>query len=124
MVVYDCTVGNVAHVANTAMFLYYFLWICVSPFIDASHFTQRWFPPREYGILIPAVLVSVVVVVSLTVASVHILLRTGQRVRETTVRTTGSPARASSRGHSRTSTASTDTSLTEDADGNRHVPAW
>ena len=73
MVLYDRTIGSVLHAINTILFVYYTAWVVVTPFVDATHFTQAVFPPREYGILIPAVLIMLLLTVSLTVASVHII---------------------------------------------------
>jgi dolichol phosphate-mannose biosynthesis regulatory protein len=73
----DAAIGKLLHTVNTLFFVYWLLWVAVTPFVDVSHFTQNFFPPREYGIAIPVVLVSVLVVVAITVSSVHIIRRTG-----------------------------------------------
>lgn len=66
---YDRTIGNGLHLLNTALFLYYLFWILVTPFIDADHLTQRFFPPREYGVAIPAIIVVTFFTVACIVAS-------------------------------------------------------
>jgi dolichyl-phosphate mannosyltransferase polypeptide 2 regulatory subunit len=71
MVVYDATIGNVLHALNTAALLYYVAWIAVTPFVDATHFSQRLFPPREYGLVLPAVAVVLFFGVALTAAAYH-----------------------------------------------------
>lgn len=73
----DATIGKVLHALNSLFFVYWILWVAVTPFVDASHFTQRFFPPREYGLAIPVIMVSVLFVVAITVSSVHIIRSTG-----------------------------------------------
>jgi hypothetical protein len=72
MVLYDATIGNVLHVVNTVLTVYYIAWIAVTPFVDATHFSQRLFPPREYGLVLPALAVVLFFGVSLTAAAVQL----------------------------------------------------
>ncbi|KEG09141.1 hypothetical protein DQ04_05731030 [Trypanosoma grayi] len=76
---YDRAIAKVLLVLTTALYVYYILWIGVTPFIDPSHFTQRLFPPREYGLLLAAAVMTVGLGLSMTVASVHTIRRTGMR---------------------------------------------
>lgn len=73
MVIYDAQIGNALHLINTLGFAYYICWVGVTPFVDSSHFTQQYFPHRELGIAAAAVFLSGLVVVAITVASLHIL---------------------------------------------------
>jgi dolichol phosphate-mannose biosynthesis regulatory protein len=73
----DATIGKVLHTINTLFFVYWILWVAVTPFVDTSHVTQRLFPPREYGLAIPVLMVTVLVVVAITVSSVHIIRNSG-----------------------------------------------
>jgi dolichyl-phosphate mannosyltransferase polypeptide 2 regulatory subunit len=72
MVLYDATIGNVLHALNTAAVAYFVCWIAVTPFVDDTHFTQGLFLPREYGLVLPALMVVVFFLISLTVAAVHL----------------------------------------------------
>lgn len=76
---YDRTIGNFLHILNISFFAYWTVWVVVTPFVDSSHFTQILFPPREYGLAIPAFIMSVIVVVLFSAASYHIIRETGQR---------------------------------------------
>jgi hypothetical protein len=73
MVLYDATIGNVLHVVNTAVFVYYMLWVGLTPFVDASHVSQRFFLPREYGVALAAVCLALIILVAVTAASLHIM---------------------------------------------------
>ena len=102
MVLYDATIGNALHVINSSAFAYYFVWIAVTPFIDATHSTQAYFPPREYGLVLPAALVVLFVVTTSTVAS--LLIIASPPVDQGAPSPTASPARPSAlkpRGHVR-----------------------
>ena len=65
----DRTIGNVGHVVCTAAYAYYVVWVLITPFVDATHPFQTLFPPREYALALPAVLLSLLVAVLLTVAA-------------------------------------------------------
>jgi dolichyl-phosphate mannosyltransferase polypeptide 2 regulatory subunit len=51
----DRLVGGSMLLFSTALFIYYTFWVLLTPFIDADHFVQRYFPARHYAILIPAI---------------------------------------------------------------------
>jgi hypothetical protein len=72
MIIYDRTIGNVLHAINTVIVAYFVVWILVTPFIDSAHFTQGLFPPREYGLVVPAVLVTTFFGTALTVTAYHL----------------------------------------------------
>ncbi|KAI9319734.1 dolichol phosphate-mannose biosynthesis regulatory [Dichotomocladium elegans] len=59
----DKAVGAVAFFAAIAIFVYYTLWSLVMPFVDEDHPLQNFFPPWEYAIRIPLI----VLIVGLTV---------------------------------------------------------
>lgn len=73
----DRFIGSVLLVVNTVFILYYMLWIGFMPFVDRNHFTQEFFPPREYGLLLAALIMTTGLGLSITLASVHTILRTG-----------------------------------------------
>mmetsp|Transcript_40963 Transcript_40963/g.47621 ORF Transcript_40963/g.47621 Transcript_40963/m.47621 type:complete len:80 (+) Transcript_40963:76-315(+) len=73
MVATDRAIGQRWHIIVTSCFVYWLVWVGVMPFVDASHFTQAWFMHREYGILIPAIIVTLLALMSLTTASIHII---------------------------------------------------
>ncbi|EAN88007.1 hypothetical protein C3747_112g140 [Trypanosoma cruzi] len=79
---YDRTIAKALLALTTSLYVYYVLWIGVTPFIDPSHFTQHLFPPREYGLLLASVVMTVGLGLALTVASVHTILRTGMEEEE------------------------------------------
>lgn len=75
VVVYERPVGKIAHLINTILMAYFVLWIVATPYIDAGHFLQNWFPPRkELGLLLPLTLVVGFVAIALSVAGWHIWL--------------------------------------------------
>jgi len=84
MPLYDRTIGRCLMTLNTVWFVYYVVWIGVTPFVDPGHFTHLLFPPREYGIAISALILSTLIVVALTVGSLHILVAAAQGVSTTT----------------------------------------
>ncbi|CDS12400.1 hypothetical protein LRAMOSA04594 [Lichtheimia ramosa] len=59
----DKAVGAVAFFSAIAIFVYYTLWSLVMPFVDEDHPLQNYFPPWEYAIRIPLV----ILIVGLTV---------------------------------------------------------
>ena len=65
----DRTIGSLLSLANTCFFVYYTLWIIVSPFVDTNHFSQVVFPKREYGLVIPALLIVGVLATALITTS-------------------------------------------------------
>lgn len=73
----DRALGTGLLAANTVFFIYYVFWIGVMPFVDQSHFTQKLFLPREYGLLLAAIIMTSGLSVSMTVGSLHTIFRTG-----------------------------------------------
>jgi len=69
---WDSQIGTGIALVQTAAFLYYFAWTMVTPFVDRTHFTQAYFPPREYGLLVPAGMVIIFFTVTFGVAAWHI----------------------------------------------------
>ncbi|KAG2225819.1 dolichol phosphate-mannose biosynthesis regulatory [Phascolomyces articulosus] len=55
----DKAVGAVAFFSAVAIFIYYTLWSLVMPFVDEDHPLQNYFPPWEYAIRIPLILLIV-----------------------------------------------------------------
>lgn len=38
---------------SAALYVYYTLWVLVTPFIDGGHVIQNLFPPREWALSLP-----------------------------------------------------------------------
>ncbi|KAI9493898.1 dolichol phosphate-mannose biosynthesis regulatory, partial [Zychaea mexicana] len=55
----DKAAGAVAFLSAVAIFIYYTLWSLVMPFVDEDHPLQNYFPPWEYAIRIPLILLIV-----------------------------------------------------------------
>ncbi|QUC19757.1 uncharacterized protein UV8b_03998 [Ustilaginoidea virens] len=53
----DKLVGLAMLVAASVVFLYYTVWTLLMPFVDDDHPLQNLFPPREWAIRIPVILV-------------------------------------------------------------------
>ena len=49
-------IGLVCLSTSSVIFLYYTTWALIVPFVDIDHPLQRYFLPRKYAMLIPAVL--------------------------------------------------------------------
>ncbi|AIN96804.1 dolichol phosphate-mannose biosynthesis regulatory protein, putative [Leishmania panamensis] len=73
----DRALGTLLLACNSSFFVYYVLWIGVMPFVDESHFTQALFPPREYGLLLAALMMTAAVGIAMLVGSLHTIWRTG-----------------------------------------------
>ncbi|GET87270.1 hypothetical protein, conserved [Leishmania tarentolae] len=73
----DRALGTCLLACNSSFFIYYVLWIGVMPFVDESHFTQALFLPREYGLLLAALVMTTAVGTCMFVGSLHTIWRTG-----------------------------------------------
>ncbi|KAG5482717.1 hypothetical protein GH5_06353 [Leishmania sp. Ghana 2012 LV757] len=73
----DRSLGALLLLCNSSFFVYYVLWIGVMPFVDESHFTQALFLPREYGLLLAALVMTTAIGVGMLVGSLHTIWRTG-----------------------------------------------
>jgi threonine/homoserine/homoserine lactone efflux protein len=51
--------------AALLLWLYFTLWIVVSPLVDAGHPVQQWFPQRFWALVVPIVSGVVVLAVAL-----------------------------------------------------------
>lgn len=63
-------------VGTLSFWIYYTMWIMVSPLIDANHSFQNYFPDRKWGIVIPIMLGVGVLVITLTFAGIALLMDT------------------------------------------------
>ncbi|KAG0260714.1 hypothetical protein DFQ27_003411 [Actinomortierella ambigua] len=52
----DKVVGASLLIFSTTVFVYYTLWAIVMPFVDESYYLHSYFPPREYAIRVPCVI--------------------------------------------------------------------
>ncbi|GAW24317.1 hypothetical protein ANO14919_139010 [Xylariales sp. No.14919] len=50
-------VGLAMLVAASVVFLYYSIWTLAMPFVDLDHPLHSFFPPREWAIRIPVILI-------------------------------------------------------------------
>ena len=50
------TIGLIWFTSVFASWVYYTVWILISPCIDSNHYLQRFFPERKWGIVIPILL--------------------------------------------------------------------
>ncbi|KAH9076802.1 dolichyl-phosphate mannosyltransferase polypeptide 2, regulatory subunit [Aphanomyces euteiches] len=64
----DQSSGAILLAVSVASYIYYALWVFVTPFVDKDHAVQSFFPERYYAMAIPSVLL----VVFLTVCSTFI----------------------------------------------------
>ncbi|BFZ56920.1 Dolichol phosphate-mannose biosynthesis regulatory protein [Savitreella phatthalungensis] len=55
----DKFIGLLMLLIATAVFAYYTAWVLVMPFVDQGHPLHELFPPREWAIRIPVVLILV-----------------------------------------------------------------
>ncbi|EAL70424.1 dolichyl-phosphate mannosyltransferase 2 regulatory subunit [Dictyostelium discoideum AX4] len=55
----DKFIGFVMVLFRIFVFGYYTTWVIITPFIVSDHWIQQYFLPREYGIIIPLVLLVV-----------------------------------------------------------------
>ncbi|KAI0273776.1 dolichol phosphate-mannose biosynthesis regulatory, partial [Gloeopeniophorella convolvens] len=55
----DKLLGGAMMAAAAAVFVYYTTWALLVPFFDASSPIQAWFPPREWAVRLPALILVV-----------------------------------------------------------------
>ncbi len=70
MVLSDSSIGNILHITCTILLVYYLVWVLGTPFVDIDHPFQNFFPPKEYGVAIPAVVLGTAFTFLTTVAFV------------------------------------------------------
>ncbi|KAF9930146.1 hypothetical protein FBU30_000814 [Linnemannia zychae] len=75
----DKVVGAALLTFSTIVFVYYTLWAIVMPFVDESYFLHDYFPPREYAIRIPCVLLVFGLTVILTFLSM-VMIKSKKKV--------------------------------------------
>mmetsp|Transcript_28365 Transcript_28365/g.39319 ORF Transcript_28365/g.39319 Transcript_28365/m.39319 type:complete len:94 (+) Transcript_28365:93-374(+) len=64
----DAVFGIVLYYGSIAFYVYYLLWVIITPFINLTHPWMDYFPPMEYSYLPHAFLVSFLVLLTTTVA--------------------------------------------------------
>ncbi|CEG38280.1 dolichyl-phosphate mannosyltransferase polypeptide regulatory subunit [Plasmopara halstedii] len=52
----DKVVGSVLLVSSVVLYIYYSIWVLLTPFFDEGHPIQDFFLPYHYAISVPAVL--------------------------------------------------------------------
>ena len=72
MIISDQAIGNALHTVLTLGLAWYLVWMLAMPFVDHDHAFHRFFPPWEYGVAAPALLLGLLCTVLLTVAAVAI----------------------------------------------------
>mmetsp|Transcript_13018 Transcript_13018/g.19671 ORF Transcript_13018/g.19671 Transcript_13018/m.19671 type:complete len:80 (+) Transcript_13018:143-382(+) len=74
----DKTIGATLLIFSVSLYVYYTFWVIISPFIDADHFIQGYFPDREYAIIIPIIVAVLGITVIGTFLSL-ILIKSGRK---------------------------------------------
>ncbi|EWS75109.1 dolichol phosphate-mannose biosynthesis regulatory protein (macronuclear) [Tetrahymena thermophila SB210] len=60
------TIGKIGLATVTSFYIYYLVWVLITPFIDANHKVQSYFPHRDYAYMIPTVLIIFIVSIFFT----------------------------------------------------------
>ena len=68
MPISDRAIGNLLHLGTSAFLVYYLIWVVGTPFVDDDHPFQNFFPPKEYGVAFPAVVLGLIFTSLTTVA--------------------------------------------------------
>mmetsp|Transcript_79850 Transcript_79850/g.222164 ORF Transcript_79850/g.222164 Transcript_79850/m.222164 type:complete len:92 (-) Transcript_79850:149-424(-) len=74
----DKAVGTALLAISVVVFVYYTLWAIVTPFVDADHPLQSFFPARYYAIMIPTLLLVVGITVATTFVAL-VLIKSGKK---------------------------------------------
>ena len=75
----DAQLGTVVQTSAIGAFAYYVVWMVVTPFVNCDHFLQQYFPPKEYGVVAPCVILCVVLAVSYTVYGISSMFESSKR---------------------------------------------
>ena len=65
--------GTIGLLVTFGFWIYYTIWIVVSPMIDREHAIQQYFPDRKWGIVIPIIVGIVFLAATLTFAGIALL---------------------------------------------------
>lgn len=82
----DRTIGCIVVTFSSIFTLYYMIWIAAMPFVDSEHYSQAWFPPKKYGLVIPAIMGGTLLTVTIVIGSLHAVLHYENVERGTTTR--------------------------------------
>ncbi|ORX94180.1 dolichyl-phosphate mannosyltransferase polypeptide 2 [Basidiobolus meristosporus CBS 931.73] len=74
----DRRLGATILAVSTIVFLYYTVWAMIMPFVDEGHLLHEYFPPPEYAIRIPVVLLLFGLTVVFTFISM-VMIKSNQR---------------------------------------------
>ena len=66
--------GYIWFISLLAFWIYYTIWIMISPFIDSNHVIQSYFPERKWGISIPILLGIGFLSISLTFIGIALIM--------------------------------------------------
>lgn len=66
----DHTIGFFALALGSGFMLYYTVWMICMPFVDPEHFSQAWFPPKVYGLVLPSIIGGVILVAAVVTGSI------------------------------------------------------
>ena len=75
----DAQIGTIVQSSAVGAFAYYVAWMVVTPFVNSDHSLQQYFPPREYGVIAPCVILCVVLAVSYTVFGISSIFESSKR---------------------------------------------
>jgi len=76
----DRTMGMLLLLISTTVFSYYTLWALLMPFVDEGHVLHAYFPPREYAVKAPALVLVVAGMVAFGFIGVVMVRSGGRRV--------------------------------------------
>jgi len=63
----DAQLGHLIQTCTVLGFTYYLLWMTLTPFVNRDHFLQHYFPPREYGVIVPCLITCLLLGVAYTI---------------------------------------------------------
>jgi dolichyl-phosphate mannosyltransferase polypeptide 2 regulatory subunit len=74
----DHFVGISLLLFGVSLYLYYTIWLLVMPFVDVGHPFHDLFPPREYAIKVPIVILIILATTVLTFLSL-VMINAGRK---------------------------------------------
>jgi len=74
----DRVVGTVLLSVSTIVFVYYSVWVLVTPFVDGEAWVGFLFPDRYYALIVPITLLFIILIVIFTFIAL-VMIRGGKR---------------------------------------------